>query len=221
MMAAKPRYERTSENMSQNETPQGQQEQQIAPQPVTLFYEPKRDTRTVSRKLSKESQLKAGEELARITTDYFALDEAHKEAAKEHKAVMDGIKAKQKELSNKFRFGEETVTIEGLWYYYPAEGLARLLATDTGEVLSTRPWTESERETWLAQEAARRQQDLPIAGLLPAPQAPIVPASVEVIGQLPPPDSEAPIDAEFEEISPEDASGEPPPEPPTKKPRKK
>jgi hypothetical protein len=203
-----------------DETKQAEQAQSET-QHVTLFLTPKTEKRTVSRRLSEKARLEAGEELARVTTDFFALDEAHKEAAKEHKAAMDAIKARQKELSNKFRFGEETVQVDCIWYYYPAEERARLIEVDTGVVVIARPWTESERETWLAQEAARRQQDLPIAGLLPAPQAPIVPASVEVIGQLPPPDSEAPIDAEFEEISPEDASGEPPPEPPTKKPRKK
>ncbi len=111
--------------------------------------------------------------------------------------------------------------VDCVWYYYPAEERARLIESDTGAVVFSRPWTDQERETWLAQEAAKRQRELPIAGLLPAPQAPIVPASVEVIGQLPPPAEDAPIDAEFVEISPEDAGDEPPPPLPTKKPRKK
>ncbi len=202
-----------------DETKQAEQAQSET-QHVTLFLTPKTEKRTVSRRLSEKARLEAGEELARVTTDFFALDEAHKEAAKEHKAAMDAIKARQKELSNKFRFGEETVQVDCIWYYYPAEERARLIEVDTGVVVIARPWTEQERETWLAQEAARRQQELPIAGLLPAPPAPIVPASVEVIGQLPPPSEPLDIDAEFEEISPED-NDETPPAPPAPKPRKK
>jgi hypothetical protein len=105
-------------------------------------------------KLTDDELRARGQDLAAVCDDIGAETDRADSVKQELKARMTGLEARRSQLAALIRRGDELRDVEVLTLAHFASGTATVVRTDTGDVLLSRPLTDTERQIPLPAEPA-------------------------------------------------------------------
>lgn len=112
----------------------------------------------LSVRLTHDELRDFGGELAGVLEEISNQTMREESIKKELKAKMAGLEARRDEIASIVRRREQLRSVECVWERHYADGLARKIRLDTGEVVQSRPLRDDERQPKLIPEVAAKAE---------------------------------------------------------------